>query len=255
MLKIVPDDELRFHGPFTSVVTSHLKLTNPSDKTLCFKVKTTAPKRYCVRPNSGCIKSRESVDIAVMLQPFQYDPEEKNKHKFMVQSLVAPDGEDGKNLEALFKAASSESLMDSKLKCVFEMPERETEVVTASKVNESYSAPPAATTTAATTALTAATGVATTIPSQPSSLNNNDHEKFLNEISRLQKENSRLKEQEVRLKKMTVHSVSSGVGIPSGTSSTIGIKEPDTNSFSMALAALFVLLALISGVLVGKLVL
>lgn len=26
----------------------------------------------------------------VMLQPFDYDPNEKSKHKFMVQSLLAP---------------------------------------------------------------------------------------------------------------------------------------------------------------------
>ena len=28
-----------------------------------------------------------------MLQPFEYDPAEKNKHKFMVQTMFAPDGE------------------------------------------------------------------------------------------------------------------------------------------------------------------
>ena len=27
-----------------------------------------------------------------MLQPFEYDPNEKNKHKFMVQTMYAPDG-------------------------------------------------------------------------------------------------------------------------------------------------------------------
>jgi len=27
-----------------------------------------------------------------MLQPFEYDPSEKNNHKFMVQSLIAPSG-------------------------------------------------------------------------------------------------------------------------------------------------------------------
>lgn len=26
-----------------------------------------------------------------MLQPFDYDPNEKNKHKFMVQTMFAPD--------------------------------------------------------------------------------------------------------------------------------------------------------------------
>ncbi len=31
--------------------------------------------------------------VAVSLQPFDYDPTDKNKHKFMVQSMFAPDGE------------------------------------------------------------------------------------------------------------------------------------------------------------------
>ena len=30
--------------------------------------------------------------ISVMLQPFDYDPNEKNKHKFMVQTMFAPEG-------------------------------------------------------------------------------------------------------------------------------------------------------------------
>lgn len=33
------------------------------------------------------------MEIAVTLQPFSYDMNEKNKHKFMVQSISAPDGE------------------------------------------------------------------------------------------------------------------------------------------------------------------
>ncbi|PVD21240.1 hypothetical protein C0Q70_19411 [Pomacea canaliculata] len=79
-------------GPFVDVVTADLKLTNPTEKRICFKVKTTAPKRYCVRPNSGILEPNKSVTVAVMLQPFEYDPSEKNKHKFMVQSMYAPDG-------------------------------------------------------------------------------------------------------------------------------------------------------------------
>ena len=27
-----------------------------------------------------------------MLQPFHYDPNEKNRHKFLVQTLIVPDG-------------------------------------------------------------------------------------------------------------------------------------------------------------------
>lgn len=42
-------------GPFTEVVTTTLKLGNPTNERVGFKVKTTAPKQYCVRPNSGII--------------------------------------------------------------------------------------------------------------------------------------------------------------------------------------------------------
>ena len=51
-------------GPFTDVVTAELKLFNPTEKRICFKVKTTAPKRYCVRPNSGLLESEKSITVA-----------------------------------------------------------------------------------------------------------------------------------------------------------------------------------------------
>lgn len=39
----------------------------------------------------GCFPNVSSTDFfLVMLQPFDYDPNEKSKHKFMVQSLMAP---------------------------------------------------------------------------------------------------------------------------------------------------------------------
>jgi hypothetical protein len=55
-----------------------------------------------------------------MLQPFDYDPNEKSKHKFMVQSMFAPT--DTSDMEAVWKEAKPEDLMDSKLRCVFELP-------------------------------------------------------------------------------------------------------------------------------------
>lgn len=118
MLKLEPSSELRFRGSFTKVVTANLKLTNPTDKNVCFKVKTTAPKRYCVRPNSGFVEPHGVVEVAVMLQPFDYDPKEKSKHKFMVQTMLAPEGE--MDHETLWKEADQTSFMDSKLKCVFD---------------------------------------------------------------------------------------------------------------------------------------
>ncbi|KAF7245120.1 Vesicle-associated membrane protein-associated protein A [Varanus komodoensis] len=120
ILVLDPPTDLKFKGPFTDVVTTNLKLRNPSDRKVCFKVKTTAPRRYCVRPNSGIIDPGSSVTVSVMLQPFDYDPNEKSKHKFMVQTIFAPPNIT--DMEAVWKDAKPEELMDSKLRCVFEMP-------------------------------------------------------------------------------------------------------------------------------------
>jgi len=52
-------------GPFTGgPVTSYIKLINPTNKKVYFKIKTTAPKRYCVRPNSGALKPKDVTEIA-----------------------------------------------------------------------------------------------------------------------------------------------------------------------------------------------
>jgi len=120
VLIIDPPVELSFTGPFDKAVTSSMRLRNPGDRKVCFKIKTTAPKRYCVKPNSGVVDPAQELKIAVSLQPFDYDPAEKNKHKFMVQSMFAPDGEIDQ--EKLWKEADSNEMMDSKLKCVFVMP-------------------------------------------------------------------------------------------------------------------------------------
>ncbi|XP_023682067.1 vesicle-associated membrane protein-associated protein A-like isoform X3 [Paramormyrops kingsleyae] len=120
ILVLDPPNDLRFKGPFTDVVTTNLKLRNPSDRRVCFKVKTTAPRRYCVRPNSGLIEPGATITISVMLQPFDYDPNEKSKHKFMVQTIFAPPNVS--DMEAMWKDAKPDDLMDSKLRCVFELP-------------------------------------------------------------------------------------------------------------------------------------
>nr|ADW24146.1 vesicle-associated membrane protein-associated protein [Branchiostoma belcheri] len=136
VLILEPSGELKFKGPFTEVVTSNLKLNNPTDKRVCFKVKTTAPRRYCVRPNSGVVEPSSSINVSVMLQPFDYDPQEKNKHKFMVQSMFAPEGGiDNETMINMWKDADQTQLMDSKLKCVFELPPEALQALAKGKTN------------------------------------------------------------------------------------------------------------------------
>ncbi|KAL9122351.1 MAG: hypothetical protein Q9187_001086 [Circinaria calcarea] len=88
--------ELGFRRPFTHEVTQVLRLRNPNSDPVAFKVKTTAPKQYCVRPNSGRIEPGRDVEIQVLLQAMKEDPplDARCRDKFLVQSVViAPDQE------------------------------------------------------------------------------------------------------------------------------------------------------------------
>ncbi|KAJ3477786.1 hypothetical protein NLG97_g8745 [Lecanicillium saksenae] len=80
--------ELNFRRPFTVEVSQTLTIKNTSSAPLAFKVKTTAPRQYCVRPNAGRIEPGSSFDVSVLLQAMKADPtpDTKCRDKFLVQS-------------------------------------------------------------------------------------------------------------------------------------------------------------------------
>nr|XP_054602822.1 vesicle-associated membrane protein-associated protein A isoform X1 [Nothobranchius furzeri] len=180
-------------SPFTDVVTSNLKLKNPSERRVCFKVKTTAPRRYCVRPNSGVIDAGATVNISVMLQPFDYDPNEKSKHKFMVLTIFAPPNVT--DMDSLWRDAKSDELMDSKLRCVFELPSENDKVndIEATRAAPAMNSVKAEPTSAA----------------MPAAADDAEMKKMLerckrlqSEVNKLSEENRQLKEEGNRMRKM-----------------------------------------------------
>ncbi|XP_019739355.1 VAMP (vesicle-associated membrane protein)-associated protein A, like isoform X2 [Hippocampus comes] len=189
-------------GPFTDVVTTNLKLKNPSDRRVCFKVKTTAPRRYCVRPNSGVIEAGAAVNISVMLQPFDYDPNEKSKHKFMVQTIYAPPNVS--DMDSMWKDAKPDDLMDSKLRCIFELPSENDKMndsdssKSAPVMNSAKADLPSAAATAA--AAAAAPTPAVLASASASSLDDNEMKKLLEKCKRLQSEMSKMAEENRHLK-------------------------------------------------------
>ncbi len=62
-LELVPNNDLVFKGPFNVVSTTTLKLANSGNERLAYKIKTTAPKRYCVKPNSGFLEAHANTSI------------------------------------------------------------------------------------------------------------------------------------------------------------------------------------------------
>eukprot|EP00164_Ancoracysta_twista_P006555 GFYU01009145.1.p1 GENE.GFYU01009145.1~~GFYU01009145.1.p1 ORF type:complete len:249 (-),score=53.82 GFYU01009145.1:230-976(-) len=96
--------------------TRHLEILNTGSKSLGFKVKTTAPRRYCVRPNQGLVEAGAKLQVSIVLQAFKELPEDiKCKDKFLVQGFFVDNDADASDPATLQKA----TLMDQKLKCTW----------------------------------------------------------------------------------------------------------------------------------------
>ncbi|KAI0304278.1 VAMP-associated protein [Multifurca ochricompacta] len=87
-----PSNSLGFNRPLTQNVKRSLSITNPNADPISFKIKTTAPKLYCVRPNSGKVEPGQTVEVQVMLQAMKEEPplNSKCKDKFLIQSMLIP---------------------------------------------------------------------------------------------------------------------------------------------------------------------
>ncbi|KAI9789707.1 MAG: phosphatidylinositol-binding protein scs2 [Peltula sp. TS41687] len=106
--------ELGFQRPFTQEVIQALHLRNPGLDPVAFKVKTTAPKQYCVRPNSGRIEPGLEVEVQVILQAMKDDPpfETKCRDKFLVQSVAITEDRDTSSLTALWQHVDQHAKRD-----------------------------------------------------------------------------------------------------------------------------------------------
>ncbi|KAH7915415.1 PapD-like protein [Hygrophoropsis aurantiaca] len=125
---LIPNNALGFNRPFSTLVKRVLTVVNNNSQPVAFKVKTTAPKLYCVRPNSGRIEPGESIDVSVMLQPMKDEPplSTKCKDKFLIQStLITPDKET-KGLQDIWNVADGGEewkVYQQKLRVVYLPPE------------------------------------------------------------------------------------------------------------------------------------
>lgn len=121
-LELTPADAIIFRGNFQSAVTtSIIDLKNPTEGTVAYKVKTTAPRRYCVRPNSGKLVSGETQQVKILLQPNQNN-EDLTKHKFLLQTMEITAQHDEIPVDDLFKDKQlTEVASSKKLVCKFEM--------------------------------------------------------------------------------------------------------------------------------------
>lgn len=124
-VQLSPSSTLGFHRPLTQNVKKTLAISNPGTLPVAFKVKTTAPKLYCVRPNSGKVEAGETVEVQVMLQAMKEEPplNTKCKDKFLIQSTLMTPEKDGQDIWAIPETDEASKIHSQKVKVAYLPPE------------------------------------------------------------------------------------------------------------------------------------
>ena len=122
--------ELKFRFELRKQIPTSLRLHNPTETHVAFKVKTTSPKKYCVRPNTGTVAPHTTQEVTVIMQIQKDLPPNPSqcKDKFLVQSMpiaeAPPDNPSPEFLAELFTngKANGVQISETKLKVSYVMP-------------------------------------------------------------------------------------------------------------------------------------
>lgn len=87
LLKVNPT-VLQFEPPYNRIIANTVTLKNLTNNLVAFKVKTTAPKRYVVRPNIGFVEPLATIEVQVQLMALSdVEAPPKEKDRFQIQSI------------------------------------------------------------------------------------------------------------------------------------------------------------------------
>ncbi|CAL9097723.1 unnamed protein product [Musa textilis] len=123
LVEIQPQ-ELKFTFELKKQSSCSVQLVNKSTDYVAYKVKTTSPKRYCVRPNTGIILPRSTCDFTVTMQALKEAPPDMQlKDKFLVQSTVVPYGTTDEDIvPSFFSKENGRYIQENKLRVVLGSP-------------------------------------------------------------------------------------------------------------------------------------
>ncbi|XP_010413538.1 PREDICTED: vesicle-associated protein 1-1 isoform X1 [Camelina sativa] len=125
LLTVEPLD-LQFPFELKKQISCSLYLTNKTDNNVAFKVKTTNPKKYCVRPNTGVVLPRSTCEVLVTMQAQKEAPSDMQcKDKFLLQGVIASPGVTAKEVTPeMFSKEAGHLVEETKLKVTYVAPPR-----------------------------------------------------------------------------------------------------------------------------------
>ena len=89
----VSPEEIIFPNVLNQESVFLLKLKNTSGASVAFKVKTTAPKNYLVKPSAGVIGANGTAEVKITLNKQTSDPS-ANNDRFLVQAVKSESGKE-----------------------------------------------------------------------------------------------------------------------------------------------------------------
>nr|GLL28093.1 vesicle-associated protein 1-2-like [Ipomoea trifida] len=125
-LLIIDPLELRFPFELRKSISCSFELLNKTDSHAAFKVKTTNPRKYTVRPNSGVVPPRSRCNVTVTMQPQSEAPLDMQcKDKFLIQCVSTHPGVTPKDIsQETFNKEVGKNVQECKLKVVYVSPPR-----------------------------------------------------------------------------------------------------------------------------------
>ncbi|KAG9148844.1 hypothetical protein Leryth_023180, partial [Lithospermum erythrorhizon] len=116
--------ELKFPLELRKQVSCTLQVSNNTQDNVAFKVKTTNPKKYCVRPNTGIVSPQSTCDIIVTMQAQKELPADINcKDKFLLQSVIASPGATPQDITSdMFSKGAGNAVDECKLRVIYLPP-------------------------------------------------------------------------------------------------------------------------------------
>ncbi|XP_076912794.1 vesicle-associated protein 1-1-like [Bidens hawaiensis] len=123
LLNVEPLD-LKFPFELRKQISCSLQLSNKTENHVAFKVKTTNPKKYCVRPNTGLVMPRSTCDVTVTMQAQKEAPPDMQcKDKFLLQSVVVSSGLATKDITPeMFSKQPGRVVEECKLRVIYLPP-------------------------------------------------------------------------------------------------------------------------------------
>lgn len=120
----VDPQELQFPFELKKQISCSMQLTNKTTDHVAFKVKTTNPKKYCVRPNTGVVSPHSTCEVVVTMQAQKEAPPDMQcKDKFLLQSVVTSPGITPKDITPeLFNKESGNHVEECKLRVNYVAP-------------------------------------------------------------------------------------------------------------------------------------